>query len=151
MTPEELARFMSHVEIVDGHWLWTASKFPNGYGQFKYRRIMNGAHRVMLAHSLGRELLPGLVACHEPLVCHIRHCCNPEHLREDTQESNHADRILDGTHSIGSSNGRAKLTDADIPVIRADIRPNVEIATEYGVSACVIWKVKNRKSWSHIV
>lgn len=151
MTPKELARFMSHVEIVDGHWLWTGGKYVTGYGKIQINGKTKLAHRVMLAHSLGRELLPGLVACHKPVVCHIRYCCNPDHLREDTEISNAADKLLDGTHSIGSANGRAKLTDADIPVIRADSRSLRKIAADYGVTFALIGQIKCRKAWSHIV
>lgn len=150
MTPEELTRFMSHIEVVDGHWLWTNCLTNLGYGKIQINGKTKLAHRVMLAHSLGRELLPGLVACHAPVVCHIRHCCNPDHLREDTEISNAADKILDGTHSIGSANGRAKLTDADIPVIRTDSRSLREIAADYGVTFALIGQIKNKKVWSHI-
>jgi hypothetical protein len=152
MTPEELARFMSHVEIVDGHWLWNAYIQPDGYGLFKYQGSMKLTHRVMLAHSLGRELLSGMVACHKPLVCHIRHCCNPEHLREDTSAGNASDRKIDGTepNRKGSAHTQAKLTDVDIPVIRADPRTLKAIAADYGVSFSLIGQIKNKKVWSHI-
>ena len=153
MTPEELERFMSHVEIVDGHWLWTGTKFPDGYGSFRCQGRMHGAHRIMLAHSLGRELLPSMVACHAPIVCHIRHCCNPDHLREDTYSSNAADRILDGTvpYQKGSFNPQSKLTDEDIPLIRADSRKLKDIAADYGVSFGLIGHIKKKKAWAHIV
>lgn len=53
----------------------------------------------------------------------------------------------------GSSHGRAKLKEADIPVIRyrRDCgEPIAEIASDYGVTDTMISNICNRKSWAHV-
>ena len=55
-----------------------------------------------------------------------------------------------GAAPHGESNGQAKLTEADIPTIRADKRTQQAIADEYGVSRRAIGYIKNRKTWTHI-
>jgi hypothetical protein len=64
-------------------------------------------------------------------------------MRDMTEKSRTADRA-------GESNGNAKLTEADIPTIRADKRIQRVIAAEYGVSPQHIERIKNRKTWKHI-
>ena len=53
----------------------------------------------------------------------------------------------------GSANGKAKLKEEDIPKIfamAAEVYTNKYIAKHFGVSATVINRVLNRKTWKHI-
>lgn len=50
----------------------------------------------------------------------------------------------------GEAHGRAKLTAADIPVIRADPREHRVIAADYGVAHSQIGRIKLRKTWKHV-
>lgn len=50
----------------------------------------------------------------------------------------------------GDNSPMAKLTSADIPVIRADPRLCKDIAPDYGVGTSTIIKVKSRATWKHI-
>ncbi len=56
----------------------------------------------------------------------------------------------------GSKNGRAKLTERDIRIIRKRYRPNskivgtVALGYEFGVSNVVINNIVKRKSWRHV-
>ena len=77
-------RFWSKVEPVDsGCWEWTASKFPQGYAQFR-------GERAAVAHREAYLTLVGPVP--QPLVldhlCRVRHCVNPAHLEPVTQQTN---------------------------------------------------------------
>ncbi|WP_370041036.1 hypothetical protein [Sinorhizobium fredii] len=56
-------------------------------------------------------------------------------------------------HVRGSKHCRAKLTEADIPVIRQMHRDGVAqtvIARQFGVKQPCIWFVVTKRSWGHI-
>jgi hypothetical protein len=58
-----------------------------------------------------------------------------------------------GTMPRGESNGRAKLTEADVATIRllhAQGVPATDLARDYEVCAAAIRKVVNRKTWVHV-
>jgi len=82
---DALARFTGKYEVdPSGCWLWTAAKFPNGYGAFWTGSKMTCAHRA------GYELLVGPVAAEHDLdhLCRVRACVNPEHLEPVTRREN---------------------------------------------------------------
>lgn len=57
------------------------------------------------------------------------------------------------TQARGSRHYRAKLTEADIPVIRQMHRDGVAqtvIARQFGVKQPCIWFVVAKRSWGHI-
>lgn len=78
-------RFFAKVSKDDsGCWLWTASKDPNGYGQF------NANGTMVKAHSFSYKLVngdfeKGLCLDH---LCRVRHCVNPDHLEVVTPQEN---------------------------------------------------------------
>jgi hypothetical protein len=93
------------------------------------------------------------------------HDNNKDNLRWATGVENEADKRIHGTARIGDRHwsksmperrskgerhGRAKLTDADIPKIRADTRFQRAIAKSYGVSQRAIWMIKTGKTWRHV-
>lgn len=55
--------------------------------------------------------------------------------------------------TIGSKNGKSKLKEADIPIIRDRIKNNENmsnIAREYNVTPNCIWEIKVNKRWKHV-
>jgi len=72
-----------------------------------------------------------------------------ENLRWDTPKNNHADKLKHGTSNTGERCNWAKLTKAQVISIRADIRTQKEIATEYGVQQSQISRIKNGVRWIH--
>lgn len=82
LTREQLyAQFLEKVEkAADGCWLWTGTKYSNGYGQFK-RQI---AHRYSYRYAKG-EIPDGLCLDH---LCRNKACVNPDHLEPVTQGEN---------------------------------------------------------------
>lgn len=94
---------LSKAEWVGECLIWQRSKDQDGYGWFYGGRANASgaqknekAHRASLSFYLGRDLLPGMKACH---TCHNPSCINPIHLYEGTQKNNEQDKILAGRHA----------------------------------------------------
>ena len=92
--PEE--RFWTKVDRSnpDGCWLWTATCYPNGYGQFRIGSQIDGTRRTVLAHRFAYEQLvgpipEGLTLDHvETRGCISKACVNPAHLEPVMQVEN---------------------------------------------------------------
>lgn len=83
-TQSDRERFWSKVGKTDGCWTWSASKKPNGYGQFMMWPKLRYAHRVAYEMLVGE--LPDKADLDH--TCHNRACVNPEHLRLTTRKQN---------------------------------------------------------------
>jgi hypothetical protein len=85
MTTEQ--RFMAKVDVGNspaGCWMWTASHFPTGYGQFTMDR------KPVTAHRAAYELLVGPIPDGAQIdhLCRERGCVNPLHLEPVSREEN---------------------------------------------------------------
>ena len=59
-----------------------------------------------------------------------------------------------GRKAVGSRNGLAKLTEGDIPKIRALIAQGVmgkDIAVQFGMSRTAISNIKTNTKWRHVM
>lgn len=65
-------------------WVWTAGRFPSGYGCFKLNGKSTLAHRVAYEWLIG-PIPEGLEIDH---LCRVRGCCNPAHLEPVTPAEN---------------------------------------------------------------
>lgn len=84
-------RFWSKVAIVDDAdscWLWTAAKFPKGYGRFA--TWGRNAAGYVLAHRMSYELERGDIpdGYYVDHICHQPSCVRPSHLRAVTPKQN---------------------------------------------------------------
>lgn len=70
----ELSFLNSRLQYVGQCWLWTACKYDSGYGMVKRGGKLNRVHRLVYEELFGET--PDDV--HH--TCHIRACCNPDHL-----------------------------------------------------------------------
>lgn len=63
-------------------WEWAASKYANGYGQFKIGSRKDGTCRPVLAHRLAYQRLIGLIphGLEPDHLCRRRACVKPAHL-----------------------------------------------------------------------
>ena len=130
----------------DDCWVWSGSKNPGGYGQFKLRG------KVYLAHRLIYELTyqdPGeLQVRHLCPAGHRADCVNPEHLALGDNNDNVRDKIRSGSAkgiNQGERNGRAKLTDTQVLEIHRRIHneeDGKDLAVEFGVSAGLVSQIK---------
>lgn len=83
---EVLARVMPMVEVISvtGCWIWMGQIAYNGYGLTSFGSKPWRAHR--LTYSAFHGSIPSdMVVCH---ICDVASCCNPHHLRIDTQLNN---------------------------------------------------------------
>ena len=62
----------------------------------------------------------------------------------------HIDAEIPRTPRTGEAHPAAKLTAADIPLIRSSPEPGRALARQYGVSQTLIQRIRHRKVWGHI-
>jgi hypothetical protein len=167
--------FWSKVEVTqpDACWLWLGATYSKGYGQTTWKGKDQRAHRVAWELTNG-EIPEGLLVLHH---CDVPACVNPRHLFLGTHADNRADCVAKGrqakgvrsgtylhpeklargasngayTHperlARGERHGSAKLTEAQVQEIRASGQPQRALAVKYGVSRCLIWKIKTHRLW----
>lgn len=84
--------------------------------------------------------------------CDHSRCVNPAHLFLGSQQENVRDRDRKGRQASvrGSMQGQAKLTEAQVVVIRGDKRSLREIAAEYRVDKSLISMIRLNKIWKHV-
>ena len=78
-------RFWSKVDKSSDCWIWTAARYPSGYGVFVVKHgVLRPAHRI--AYLLTHGAIPdGLELDH---LCRNRLCVNPDHLEPVTHQVN---------------------------------------------------------------
>lgn len=139
---------LAHIDRSGDCWLWTGRLNDSGYGMAGQRRV----HRWMYELVYG-PIPEGLCVCHH---CDVRNCVRPDHLFLGTRGDNNRDMTAKGRHGYGGvpgeKNHKAKLTDAQVEVIRAQYAPGrvrqQDLADELGVSRALIGHIirgRNRK------
>lgn len=136
-----------------GCWLWRRSKV-NGYGRVAIPspfRCKN-AQATMSAHRLSYEAFvgpipSGMFVCHS---CDVRPCCNPEHLWVGTHAQNVADMKAKRRAAHGEIHHRAKLTEADVVLIRESSMSPTETAKAFGVSLRTVYGIRRGRVWRHV-
>lgn len=129
-------------------------RHPDGYIRHQLSR-WDGERRWIMAHVLVLTAFvcprpPGLEALHGDGVHDNNALSN---LRWGTHSENIQDSIRHGTHVShpGSKNGRAILTEADLPSIRERLRRGerqIDVANSYGVSRSTINAISTGRNWS---
>lgn len=148
LTLEE--RFWRYVKIQDGCWRWLSYTDPNGYGRLHVDGKPMLASRISYKLHFG-EIPSGMAVCHK---CDNPSCTNPDHLFLGTQAENVADMQRKGRSrkrgKSGTEHHASKVTEKDIPEIRASEKPVALIAQEYGVSRATIHAIRVGKTWRHV-
>jgi hypothetical protein len=113
-----------------GCTIYSLAKNSRGYATKRLR--INGewktltVHRLVLEHSLGRQLRPEYFACY---TCDVRNCINPNYLWSGSRLEKCQDRLKKGRiKDVGSKSaptGQKQLRGREIiPGILAQIQPN---------------------------
>lgn len=119
---------------------------PAGYGHIWTGSRSVRANRAawILFHG---PIPPGLLVCH---VCDNRRCIEPSHLFLGTNDENMADMVAKGRAPMGSRNGLAKLTEADVIAIYTMPGNTKAIAERFGVSNTNVRDIRSGYIWGHV-
>ena len=151
-------RFMNRVNFGqdDECWTFKGRKSNKGYATFDWRAP--GAKRTV-GHPASRMMwliVSGPIpedkeVCHS---CDNPACVNPGHLWLGTHKENMQDMVNKGRANKRGLKGTeapwAKLTEAQVIAIRGSSESNKALATKYGVTAALIWRIRNRRCWTHV-
>lgn len=149
-TLAERLDFYSIPEPNTGCWLWWGRGNPRGYGHVSIHGGRRYAH--IASYELAHGPVPhGMHVCHR---CDTPACINPDHLFAGTPQDNMRDMVAKGRFRpsgvMGEKHGNAKLTEAIVRAIRADLRSSRTVATDLGIAASTVKRVRNRKAWAHV-
>lgn len=154
ITNLQVLRFGLFFTKKEGCWLWSGSLRTDGYGRFcvgKPARKSAGAHRV--AYLLHYGIDPGVnEVCH---TCDNTKCVNPEHLFAGSKSDNMKDCVSKGRNvpMVGETNGKAKLSKADVLNIRDRYAAGDAIkyiARIFGVNHKTVRDIVKLRSWKHL-
>lgn len=113
------------------------------------KREFHMVHTIILKTFVGPRPL-GMVARHfpdrDPTNCAL------SNLMWGTHEENMADRHRDGNDQLGEKNVNAKITEADVRVIRAAnyFGAVSDMAKCFGLSTTSIIAIRKRRTWKHV-
>ena len=132
-------------------WLWQPLP-PNGEHGCIY---LNG--RTEKAHRVAWYIMTGEWPAEKHVLhtCDVAACVNLEHLYLGGPIENTRDKLSRGRNNppIGERARHAKLTAADIPVIRQRRLAGEtlsRIAADYPIGLSAVYAITSRQSWQHI-
>lgn len=126
----------------------------DGYLRYSLDHHIIGAHQLVALTFIG----PAPSVRHEVAHCNGSRLLNaPSNLRWALPVENRADRVLHGTESVGTANGRAKITDDDVRYIRRRYREIKaargrvgELDEKFGLCRGQIIRIAKYQAWSHV-
>ena len=127
-------------------WEWQGYRNPLGYGQMRVQGRGLLAHRAAYLAWAG-EIPSGSLVCHR---CDNPPCINPAHLFLGDQGANMGDCDRKDRTPHGVRNGHARLTDADVLMIRALVesgQSRASVARAYGVVPSHVARIVSRHVW----
>lgn len=127
-------------------WPWLGRKGNKGYGVYVVDGACRKVHRLAYAERVG-PIPAGKLVCHS---CDNPPCCNPAHLFVGTAADNSADMVAKNRQAMNLDHGLAKLNEQEVKAIRADRRKTPTIASQYGVSASTVYRIKTGRRRSSV-
>lgn len=152
MTIAQRLEHVGYTVTPSGCWEWNGGRHSFGYGVLSIHGKSHYAHRESLQLRLGRELAPGMFACH---TCDNPPCMNPDHLFEGTLLENQRDKHAKGRGSGGRIGNRAvKFAEENFNIVagmRAGGAHVKEIQAATGMSVSYIYSLLNGNSSRPII
>lgn len=120
----------------------------DGYGRVTFDQRPKTANYVMCELAHGAPPSEEHESAHSCGNGHLG-CVNPQHLRWATHAENLAEMIPHGTSTRGVRNARAKLTDSEIMVIRANRKTHrqSQLAEQFGISQQHVSLIQRGGTW----
>jgi hypothetical protein len=151
----DIGRFFSKVAVSDPSdcWEWTGYCVSGGYGTFWYQGKPQLSHRV--AWELTRGPIPdGMCVCHScdnpKCVNYLNHLWLGTNL-ENTQDRDKKNRNI---NLVGTQHGCAKLTEANVLLIRELYKTgnysHADLGKMFNVDRTNVYSIVNRKTWRHV-
>lgn len=143
---------VGYVEAENGCWLWPRATNKRGYGIFWAGRDRgkDTAHRISWEITNGRRVPTGMEVRHS---CDNPPCINPAHLQLGTHQDNMDDRSRRLRQARGESTPRARVTMADVEIMRGLHMQGVtvaEISRRFSMSPSGVRSIVKRKTWKHV-
>lgn len=155
LTPCDIEKFWNKVDVGGANdcWMWRGTR-SGDYGLFHIPGANIGAHRVSWEIAKG-SVPDGMHVCHNCPGGDNPYCVNPAHLFVGTRSDNMRDMLAKGrgNYIAGSRNKAAKLTEADVPIVRELYESGFsqrKIAAIYKVAQTTIGDVTSGKGWRHV-
>jgi uncharacterized protein YerC len=126
--------------------VFSGYKSRDGYGQVRYNKNMELAHRASYQIAFGK-IPDGSYVCHH---CDNPACINPLHIYAGSQQDNMNDKVSRRRQSKGEHRPCSRLTERQIVKIRIDVREYKLIAADYKISVGRVSEIKTGKAWGHI-
>lgn len=128
---------------------WPFTRNDHGYGQIRFNGKLEYVHRLVCEELHGQPPSPNHQAAHSCGNGHLG-CVNGRHLSWKTPHENAADKLIHGTDGRGERCATAKLTEADVVLIRGlkDSTTQRKIAERFGVSEQTVSKIMRRDRWA---
>jgi hypothetical protein len=127
------------------------SMYAGGDDKGRLRSIRRMLLHIMVACTwIGPRPSPGHIVAHgdgDKLNSHR------DNLRWATYSENYEDARRHGTIKVGSKHRWAKLTEADVAVIKRRLRagePVVSISRDFPVTRSGVGHIKHRSAWKHV-
>ena len=137
----------------NGCWDWTLSTTDFGYGRVSLGRSAQGVKTHQVAYALTYGAIPeDKNVLHH---CDNRLCCNPEHLFLGTKKDNTHDMMQKGRMSappthFGEKHPNTKFDKETALKILQDHRPASQVAEDYGVALCTIYRLRRKDTWKEL-
>jgi Autographiviridae endonuclease len=152
-------KLLGNIKKINGCWEWQGKLHPNGYSCTTTYETEKREHTHRISFRVFKGEIPeGICVCHS---CDNRKCINPEHLFLGTHKDNSQDALKKGRlenskliKARGEKNGSSKLTDEQVREIRKELENGVKgakVARKYGVSSSIVYVIRDRKTWKHVI
>lgn len=139
----------------DECWEWTGLRGDSHYGLLSVSIGSGwwneGAHRLAwVLHNGPLPDLPDHGRAHVLHHCDNPPCVNPKHLFVGTYGDNNRDKAAKGRAPRGETHPITHVTEEQVRSLRADPRPQRELARAYGLAETTVHNIKHGLSWAHI-